>query len=198
MTIQPFTIQAVSDAAAIQLLVDNRLWLLGEGAPQRAPGVTTSQIGDAVLESTGVKLAGRFVFLAIDDEKFGIANTQALRTALADAEYKGPTLRAMLGVGPFDPRPDRPTDPLGALKYDAIWTINQECQRRIKAVWPVEKQITNVLGVSYPAEDLAAMASFIDAHVAASNAAQDAILAVQPGPNAFTQVRAVTATWPAN
>lgn len=198
MTIQSFTIQAVSDAAAIQMLVDNGLWLLQEGAPQRAPGVTTSQIGDAMLESTGVKLSGRFIFIAIDDEVFGIANTQAVRTALADAEYNGPTLRAILGVGAFDPRPDRPTDPLGALKYDAIWAINQECQRRIKAVWPVEKQITNLVGVSYPAEDLAAMATFIDAHVAASNVAQDAILAVQPGPNAFAQVRAVTVTWPAN
>lgn len=60
MTIQSFTIKAVSDAALTNILVSNGLLILGEGPPRNATGVITSQIGGAVLGSTGATLDGRF------------------------------------------------------------------------------------------------------------------------------------------
>ncbi|MCA1545180.1 hypothetical protein I6F18_35575, partial [Bradyrhizobium sp. NBAIM32] len=131
--IQSFTIKAVSDAALMQLLLSNGLLVLGEGPPRNAEGVITSQIGGAELESTGVQLAGRFAFIGIDDAKFGVASTQAVMAALADAMYTGPTLRAILGIAPTDPNPGRPATALGAAQYDKIKATNEECKRRIYA-----------------------------------------------------------------
>jgi hypothetical protein len=193
MTVQSFTIKAVSDAALMQLLLSNGLLILDEGPPRNAEGVITSQIGGAELESTGVQLAGRFAFIGIDDAKFGVASTQAVMAALADAMYTGPTLRAILGIAPTDPNPGRPATALGAAQYDTIKAINEECKRRIFARFgTAEEQVSRARGY-YGAAELDAMDTGIPAMLDAANAAQDAILAA----TTTAQVEAVTVTWPA-
>jgi hypothetical protein len=196
MAIQSFTIRAVSDAALMQLLLTHGLLLLGEGAPRNAPGVIASHIGDAKLESTGVLLAGRFAFIGIDDDVFGVASTAAVIAALGDAIYTGPTLRVILGVGPMDPNPGRPTDPLGGLKYDKIKAINEECKRRIYARFgPAEEQVSRSRGYYGPAETDAmdSPTNGIPAMLDTANVAQDAILSA----TTTAEVEAVTVTWPA-
>lgn len=197
MAIQPITIKAVTDAAITQLMITNGLWVLRDGAPDKAPGVLNSHIGDAELESTGVKLAGRFAFVATEDSIFGVAATQAVIAALGQAVYTGPTIRAILGVAPVDPNPGRPTTALGGAQYDKIRAINDECKLRIFAVWPIEKQNTAIIGKlgsvpGYGDAGFAEMETWVDSHVDASNIAQDAILAA----TTIAQVEAVTVTWP--
>ena len=194
MTIQSFTIKAVSDAALMQLLLAQGLLVLdAEGPPRNAEGVLQSKIGDAVLEGTNIKLAGRFAFIGIDDAKFGVASTQTVMAALADAMYTGPTLRAILGIAPTDPNPGRPATALGAAQYDKIKAINEECRRRIFARFgTAEEQVSRARGY-YGAAELEAMNDGIPAMLDAANAAQDAILAA----TTTAQVEAVTVTWPA-
>lgn len=196
MAMQPFTIRAVSDAALTELLLTHGLLLLGEGPPKNAPGVDTSQIGGAQLESTGVQLAGRFAFIGIEDSVFGVARTQEVIAALGDAVYNGPTLRAILGVAPMDPNAGRPTDPLGAAQYNKIKAINEECKRRIYARFgTAEEQVSRSRGYYGSAETNAMDSSTvgIPAMLDAANTAQDAILAA----TTYAQVEAVTVTWPA-
>jgi hypothetical protein len=193
MAIQPITIKAVSDAAVTQLMITHGLWVLRDGAPEKAPGVLSSHIGDAQLESTGVKLAGRFAFVGIEDSIFGVPATQAVIAALGQAIYTGPTLRGILGVAPMDPNPGRPTTALGGAQYDKIRAINDECKLRIFARFgTAEEQVSRSRGY-YGAAEQAAMDTAIPDMLDAANAAQDAILAA----TTIAQVEAVTVTWPA-
>ena len=193
MTIQSFTIKAVSDAALTQILVEKGLLLLGEGPPRNASGVITSQIGGATLESTGVTLAGRFCFIGIEDSIFGVATTQALIAALGSAIYTGPTIRALIGVSPMDPNAGRPTTALGAAQFDKIKAINEECRRRLFARFgSPEEQVSRSRGY-YGTTEADAMDMGIPATLDAANVAQDAILAA----TSTAQVEAVTVTWPA-
>ena len=196
MPIQSFTIKAVSDSALTQLLLTNGLLILGEGAPRNAAGVISSHIGSAALESTGVMLAGRFAFVGIDDAVYGVASAQAVISALADAMYTGPTLRAILGVAPMEPNAGRPTTALGGFRFDKIKAINDECRRRIFARFGMaEEQVSRARGYYGPAETEAmdSLTVGIPAMLDAANAAQDAILAATTS----AQVEAVTVTWPA-
>lgn len=193
MTMQSFTIKAVSDSALTMLLLTNGLLLLGEGAPRNAEGVISSHIGSAQLESTGVQLAGRFAFVGIEDSIFGVQATQDVITALGAAIYTGPTLRAILGAAPMDPNAGRPTTALGGLQYDKIKEINNECRMRIFARFgTAEEQVSRSRGY-YGAAEQTAMDTSIPAMLDAANAAQDAILAA----TTYAQVEAVTVTWPA-
>ena len=196
MTIQSFTIKAVSDAALVQLMLTNGLLILGEGPPRNADGVISSHIGSAALESTGVQLAGRFAFVGIDDAVFGVASTQAVIAALGAAIYTGPTLRAILGVAPMDPNAGRPTTALGGLQFDKIKAINEDCKRRIFARFgTAEEQVSRSRGYYGPAEQAAmdSPTAGIPSMLDAANDAQDAILAA----TTTAQVEAVTVTWPA-
>ena len=85
---------------------------------------------------------------------------------------------------------------LPAAKAQRIEADRQECQRRIYAVWPAGKQLSLALGDVYGAADRADCAAWAAANVDASNVARDAILAVQPGPDAVAQVNAVPVAWP--
>ena len=195
MAIQSFTIKAVSDAALTQILVEKGLLLLGEGPPRNAAGVITSQIGGAVLGSTGVTLEGRFAFIGIEDSIWGVATTQALIAALGSAIYTGPTIRALIGVNPMDPNAGRPTTALGAAQFDKIKAFNEECKRRIFARFgTAEEQVSRSRGYydKPGASESEAMDVGIPAMLDAANAAQDAILSA----TTTAQVEAVTVTWP--
>lgn len=84
-----------------------------------------------------------------------------------------------------------PLPTLADAKAARIAAINFECRSRITAAWPLEKQTSALAGI-YGQPELEAMTAFIDAHIAASNAASDAVEAA----TTIEAVGAVTVVWP--
>ena len=187
-------LQAATDAALTAMLLQHGLLILAEGAPRLADGVVYSHIGGATLEGGEVPLAGRYAFISVDDARFGASETAALITALDQYTYKGPPLRMLLGVANANPAAPWPVT-VGSAREAKIRQINAECERRIvERFGPWWQQINTVSGLNGSAA-LAAMTdqtSGINAYRAASNAAQNAILAA----TTIAQVEAVTVTWP--
>jgi hypothetical protein len=88
--------------------------------------------------------------------------------------------------------PTQPAPTLADTKARRVAAINFDCQTRIMGAWPIEKQISALAGI-YGAAELEAMTTFIDAHIAASNTASDAVDAA----TTIAAVEAVTVVWPA-
>lgn len=80
---------------------------------------------------------------------------------------------------------------LPATKAARIAQINAECESRILAVWPLEKQVSALAGI-YGAAQRTAMDALIAAHIDASNIASDAVTAA----TTVEAVEAVAVTWP--
>ena len=92
-----FQLQAATDNALTALMLQHGLLLLGEGAPRLAPGVVYSHIGDAALEGGEVKLAGRYAFVSLLEETFGVQAAASMLLTLDPHIYKGPPIRYMMG-----------------------------------------------------------------------------------------------------
>lgn len=89
------TIQAATDQALTVLLMQHGLLVAGEGGVRPAPGVLHSHIGSAEVD--GVKLAGRYALIRLDEGVIGEAETASLLLALDPHRYTGPDLRIFLG-----------------------------------------------------------------------------------------------------
>lgn len=89
------TIQAATDQALAALLLQHGLLVAGEGGLRPAPGVLHSHIGDAEVD--GVKLAGRYALVGLDEGVIGEAAVASLLMALAPHRYTGPDIRVRLG-----------------------------------------------------------------------------------------------------
>jgi len=112
--------------------------------------------------------------------------TRYLVRALSDEQ------RQALGITTTTEQiPDPPAPSLEQVKAARIAAINFECRSRITATWPIEKQLSALAGVYGPTE-LQAMTDWVDAHIAASNTASDAIDAA----TTTASVEAVTVAWP--
>jgi hypothetical protein len=92
---------------------------------------------------------------------------------------------------PGDELPPAPPPSLADAKSAKITEINVDCQSRILAVWPLGKQISALAGV-YGQSEAEAMTSWVDGHIAASNAASDAVDAE----TTLEAVEAVAVAWP--
>jgi hypothetical protein len=95
------TVQAATDQALTVLLMTYGVLVAGEAGVRPADGVIHSHIGDAELD--GVKLAGKYAFVSIDEGIVGEDRTASLLLALDPHTYKGPPLRVLLGGSNFDP-----------------------------------------------------------------------------------------------
>ena len=92
---------------------------------------------------------------------------------------------------PGDTLPPDPAPRLLDVKAARIAEINAECTERITSVWPYGMQMSALAGI-YPQAKVGAMVEFIDAHIAASNLASDAVDAAAN----IRDVEAVTVAWP--
>lgn len=95
------TVQAATDQALTVLLMTHGILVAGEAGVRPAEGVIHSHIGEAELD--GVKLAGRYAFLSLDEGIVGEDRTASLLLALDPHTYKGPPLRVLLGGANYDP-----------------------------------------------------------------------------------------------
>lgn len=82
-------------------------------------------------------------------------------------------------------------DYLAVTKAECIAAVNAECQARIYAVWPADKQMSALAGI-YGEADRVACLAWIESHIAASNVASDAVTAA----TTVEQAKAVTVLWP--
>lgn len=115
-----------------------------------------------------------------------------LRECIVQDDGDGPRIAQWNRPEPQPTPAEIETARLPAAKAARIVAINAECQTRILARWPLEQQVSAQMGI-YGAEQADACRAWIDAHIAASNTASDAVDAAATE----SAVEAVTVTWPA-
>ena len=101
-----------------------------------------------------------------------------------------PALWAACGLSEYV-APPKPPLTLAQLKASLIAENRAECNRRILAAWPLEKQI-NLVDGTYPPERAQECTDWKAAHIEAENAAANLINAAET----IQAAQAVTVEWP--
>ena len=96
------TVQAATDQALTVLLMTHGVLVAGEAGVRPADGVIHSHIGEAELD--GLKLAGRYAFVSLDEGILGVERVASLLLDLDPHLYTGPAVRVLLGGSNFDPQ----------------------------------------------------------------------------------------------